>query len=142
MCECGCSYIRQDLVRSYKGMTLCVDIYPGCAECGPVIGVDLRAFNSKGVKDWLNGRTGGEIVPDEYGGLPTMASLPLFDMAGLGAGLQEECGDITNWFLPDIYDSWADFVEDHGLRIIQAAIRHGDKLREIAHTDCQKVVEE
>ena len=68
MGECCCTQIQGDLIVTVGNATLSIDIYRGCKECAPLIGIDVRAFNKQGVTEWLDGNTGQAIEPNEYGG--------------------------------------------------------------------------
>lgn len=118
MCECGCGDIRADYIftPADSASTVAIDVYPGCRECEPVVGIDIRLFNRKGVKDFLDGNYGKRVAGDEYGCLPTLKSIPIISIDSLLKAARElEFHEGSEVFL-------LSFLEDDGLNLLQRAI--------------------
>lgn len=102
MCECLCGEVKGDF-NFQVGPTdvVTVDIYRGCTECDPLIGVDIRVFNAEGAKDWLGGAEIVSVIGDGYGGRPTVKSIPILSVEALadvfrGYG-HDEAADLLEW---------------------------------------------
>lgn len=127
MCECTCSSIKGDVVFHVGQSAFVVDAYRGCRDCANLIGIDIRAFDSNGVHDYLDGNWGRKIEPNEYGG-PKGAipiSYELFSVEDLinsaGKLMGDDC-DIDGL-------SAHDWFEEYGLKLIQSAMQMCDKRR-------------
>ena len=116
MCECACSQIREDAVLQIYDATVCVDAYRGCPDCAPLIGFDVRVFNKQGRREWLS-KTPKTIKPDEYGVLPSAASFEMFSIEDLVEVCHETGATLEG------YDSLGAWMEDHGLKMVQDAMR-------------------
>lgn len=117
MCECICGEVRGEVVFTPNDSktTVCIDIYPGCKTCEQVIGVDIRLFDHKGRKDWLEGNAGEFVEGDEYGHVPTYKSIPILSVESLVQAAKA---------LPDVsdYENVSDWLEEHGLDLLQSAM--------------------
>lgn len=116
MCECSCSEVRGDLNIKLKGSddVVSIDFYRGCRDCAPLIGVDVRVFNAKGVADFLGDADILDVGGDEYGHIPTFDSIELISLEDLQAISRTLPGT-------DDYENLADWLSDHGLDLLQGA---------------------
>src|SRR3990167_1294124 len=118
MCECLCSEIRGDCNLRLAGGTdvVSLDLYMGCAECAPLLGVDVRVFNEKGAAEWLQGIPIQDVEGDEYGHLPSYRSFEIISVEDMKTVASD---------LPDVheYSSLCEWLCDHGLTLLQESFR-------------------
>ena len=118
MCECLCGAVRGEFNFRVKDTdpVVSIDIYRGCKYCEKMIGVDIRLFTKAGAQEWLYDATILDAEPNEYGGLPSLKSLPIVSIDALVA---------VSKAMPSIeeYESLADWLDDHGLDLLQSAMR-------------------
>jgi len=121
MGTCGCGdFSATNAIRVPRSSWVGVGVYRGCRECWSGPAVDIMFFDAQGRREWLSNVEPETILPDRYGGkdVPGGIQIALFEVHDLVAAakvIQREA-PITE------YESVADWVEDHGLLLIQDAM--------------------
>lgn len=122
-CPCG-DFSPDAAYRLLDGTILVIEHYPGCRECGTAVGVNLSLFPSD-QNEWV---VGMEIEPasvDEYGGNNgrglQIDLLGVEDLIAALPVLEEEygCGRVGPG--PNDYETMADWLRDHGYRLLREA---------------------
>ncbi len=125
MCQCGCG--DTSIERAFKierGPTIGYQLYRGCADCHQGIGVDLLFYNRAGVKDWVSCKVEAAPKADEYGGNKgSGVAIPLFEVKDLIAASKDPTIDPGPIGPRSGYRTVAEWLEDHGLRLIQGALQ-------------------
>ena len=118
---CGCGEIRPiKNIKVGEDRYITVSYYPGCQECGGVIGMELYLFNKKGLKEYCNNKLPKMPVVkfDEYGG--DIVALPLMDVDDFLKLSEDDVPFTIDSF--DDYETVGDWLAGNGLGLIQKAI--------------------
>lgn len=118
MGQCGCgdyTPVRQYAVR---GCVVGLEIYPGCDECADQVEVALHFFTPGSA--FTQDSDTVSVKPDEYGAcLPGVPVLSVGDLRAAVKAMEVQYDPAD----PDGYETLDDYLHDHGLRILQEAIR-------------------
>ena len=129
MCQCGCGDTYID--RAFKidrGPTVAYQLYRGCGECHPGIGVMLSFFNREGAREWVRGSAETiPVKPDDSGGNCGEFNIPIFEVSDLVAASEEMGPSLIG--KKHGYANLQDWLEDNGLELIQTAIRKAQDRR-------------
>lgn len=133
MCQCGCGEIPiEDAYVLPGGVVIGIRVYDGCEDCDTGPGIDISVFPSRN-SEWLECAKFHALNPDQFGGVVDDWKLPglpigLFtpmDLCSAARELEEECGSVGQG--RDDYPTVRDWIADHGIRLVQIAMRNFSK---------------
>ncbi len=120
MCECGCGdFSCNKAIRVGKNI-LAVEIYPGCENCRTGLMVALHIFTPEEAEKW-DIEEAKPFEPDEYG--HAQIDLPLLGPDELIQAARYLKLDRKSIFGRTGYGNLVDFLDDHGLELLQCALR-------------------
>lgn len=140
MGACGCADNAPDeIYRIGRGKYIAVASYHGCDYCDTGIGYDIRFFNEEGRKLWAHGLKSKPILFDEDGVYDSGLMLGCVGLRELKEGAKTLIAEkrIGNKFTG--YRNVADWLDDNGLELLQAAFRfhlkeiQGERERQAKH---------
>ena len=120
MCECGCNEMNPTQAFRIGSVIMVVDEYRGCKSCSLGICPTLCFFDSEQhAREWIGDMPIADIVADEYG-VNGRVYIPIAGKTEMVKAAQEleETQDLSN------YSGLANIMEDHGLRLLQMALRY------------------
>lgn len=124
MGECACNEIRPRVAVLVGGLIVAVEVYPGCVGCQTPMSVTLHVFTPDEAKDFGLGEM-VEITTFEPGaGGWSRRVITLFGREELSAAVEQLAEEGV--FDPDAYGSPAELFKEHGVRILQKALRLGE----------------
>lgn len=126
-CGCGELFLVQAHPIAGTDITLAVDEYHGCQDCGNPLGASVMLFNPAGWEEWRefglpNLQPGEPIQADDTGGNGGHGIwVPFLGPEDLLRAVRED-EELSAIDLEE-YSTLEDLLADHGMHLLQAAIR-------------------
>lgn len=119
MGTCGCGEYFPSMQYSIRGCVVGIVLYPGCDYCQDMIGVDPYFYTKD--SEFIGGHETRKVTPDEYGGEGAQA-IPIFAVEDIREAAKRIAAPIDP-NKEDAYETLDEWLADHGLEVLQSAIR-------------------